>query len=251
MSRHDQIIFGIHPVIEAIGSGEVNIERIIFAEGRHDRAMREIAAQAEERGIPFQCQPRIRLDRLTGGQSHQGVIALCPAFSYASLAEVIGNRGPFFASDVIVLLDGIQDPRNFGSLIRSAHCFGVNGIVIPENRAASITGTVVKASAGAAYHIPIARVVNLARAMDYLKERGFWLYGTSSDGRRIFDAFDGTQPIGLLFGSEGEGIRPLLRKKCDFLISIPMLGVIDSLNVSVAAGIVLYEATRGRMLDRN
>jgi 23S rRNA (guanosine2251-2'-O)-methyltransferase len=251
MSKHEQIIFGIHPVSEAIGGDEVNIRRLVIAEGRNDKAIQELIGQAKENGIPFQYQPRIQLDRMAGGQSHQGVIAVCREFSYASLEEVIGNRGPVFAGDVIVLLDGIQDPRNFGSLIRTAYCFGVNGIIVPENRAATITGTVMKVAAGAAYHIPIARVVNMARAMDDLKERGFWIYGATPGGGRIFDAFDGTRSMGLLFGSEGGGIRPLLRKKCDFLISIPMLGKIDSLNVSVAAGIVLYEMARGRMLNRN
>jgi 23S rRNA (guanosine2251-2'-O)-methyltransferase len=250
MARHEQVIFGIHPVMEAIGGDEPAIRRIIIAEGRHDKAVRELMERAKEKHIPCQFQSRIDLERMAGGQSHQGIVAVCRRFSYAGLAEVIGNRHPVFDNDVIMLLDGIQDPRNLGSLIRTAHCLGVNGVIVAENRTASLTGTAMKASAGAVYHVPIARVVNVARTIDELKERGFWIYGATPEGKRMFEAFDCSQSIGLLFGSEGEGIRPLLRKKCDFLVSIPMWGKIDSLNVSVAAGIVLYEATRGRMPDR-
>jgi 23S rRNA (guanosine2251-2'-O)-methyltransferase len=158
--------------------------------------------------------------------------------------DIITNRHPDFKYNLILILDGITDPQNLGTLIRTAHCCGANGVIIPENRSASVTGTVIKASAGAANHTPIARVVNLSNAIDYLKEQGFWIYGTDPATGKDFGSFDYDGHIGLVMGSEGTGMRPLIRKKCDFRLLIPTKGKIDSLNVSVAAGIILYEILR-------
>lgn len=241
-----QLIYGIHPVREAVGSPGGKIGRIIVATGRKGKSIRELLEVARLRSIPVEFKERDYLDLLTKGQTHQGIVGLCRGFSYASVEQIIDRRRDPGAYGLILLLDGIQDPRNLGSLIRTAHCIGASGVIIPENRAASVSSTVMKASAGAAHHIPIARVVNLARIIDYLKEKGFWIYGASPDGKPISNALDYCGPIGLLMGSEGEGIRPLLREKCDFLVSIPMEGQIDSLNVSVAAGILMFEMLRGR-----
>lgn len=242
-----QVIYGIHPVKEAIAHDDEGVRRVVIAMGRRGNTVQELISLAKQKGIPVEMRERAYLDRLAGGQSHQGVVGMCESFTYASMEEVIGNRGISSTHDLILLLDGIQDPRNFGSLIRTAHCFGANGVIIPENRASSVTVTVIKASAGAAYHIPIARVVNVARAIDFLKERGFWIYGASPEGEHIFNTLDYAASIGLLMGSEGGGIRPLLKEKCDFLVSVPMVGEIDSLNVSVAAGILLFEMRKGHI----
>jgi 23S rRNA (guanosine2251-2'-O)-methyltransferase len=147
---------------------------------------------------------------------------------------------------LVLILDGIEDPQNLGSIIRTAYCLGVNGIIIPENRSASVTPAVIKVSAGAAQHIPIARVVNISRAIDYLKEKGFWIYGADVSSDQNFSSRDYREQVGLVIGSEGRGIRSLVKKKCDFLVSITMSGQIDSLNVSVATGIILYEIWRNR-----
>jgi len=141
----------------------------------------------------------------------------------------------------VLVLNGVTDPQNLGALIRTAHCLGVNGIIIPENRAAAVTAAVVKASAGAAHRTPVAQVVNLARTIEYLQERGFWIYGADAGGDTDIEKFDDNGPVALVMGSEGKGLSPLVRKKCDFLLCIPMVGVVGSLNVSVAAGIILYE----------
>ena len=238
------MIYGIHPVREAVDNPERRMGRIFVAMGGRGKAIREAIEAARQKNIPVEFKERDYLDLLTGGRIHQGIVGLCSDFSYAKVEEIIDRGRTLCAGNLVLLLDGVQDPRNLGSLIRTAHCFGAGGVVIPENRAVSVTGTVIKASAGAAHHVPIARVVNLARTVDYLKEKGFWIYGAAPDGEPISNGLDYSMPIGLLMGSEGDGIRPLLREKCDFLVSIPMEGRIDSLNVSVAAGILMFEMLR-------
>ena len=172
------------------------------------------------------------------------MLCLCGEFAYASLEEIVANRHPAFAGGLVLLLDGIEDPQNLGSLIRSAHCFGANGVIIPRDRAAAITPAVIKASAGAAGHVPVARVVNLTHAIDFLKEKGFWIYGTDAEADTGLESVRFGGDIGLVMGSEGKGLRPLVRKHCDILLSIPLFGKVDSLNVSVAAGILLHEIRR-------
>jgi 23S rRNA (guanosine2251-2'-O)-methyltransferase len=158
--------------------------------------------------------------------------------------EVIAHRHEKSKYDLVVLLDSVTDPQNLGSIIRTAHCCGANGVIIPENRAASVTASVAKASAGAFQYLPVAMVVNLVRTIEYLKERGFWIYGADAEAQSDIRTPDYERHIALVMGSEGRGIRPLIRKKCDFLISIPMRGQVASLNVSVAAGVILFEILR-------
>jgi len=184
------------------------------------------------------------VEKLAPHRVHQGVVAVCRAHRYATVEEVIDHRHKKSKYDLIVLLDNITDPQNLGSIIRTAHCCGVNGVIIPENRAASITSSVSKASAGAVHYLPTAMVVNLANTIDDLKERGFWIYGADASAPMDIRAPDYEGNIALVMGSEGRGIRPLVRKKCDFLISIPMRGQVASLNVSVAAGVILFEILR-------
>lgn len=239
-----QIIYGINPVSEILRSEGGNVRKIILAEGRKGEDVKKILGLASARGIAVEVCGRDALDRQAGTTAHQGVLCLCGEFAYVGLEEIIANRHPAFPARLVLLLDGVEDPQNLGSLIRTAHCFGANGVVIPRDRAAGITPAVIKASAGAAGHIPVARVVNLTQAIEFMKENGFWIYGTdaSSDCDAGSVRFEGD--VGLVMGSEGKGIRPLVRKHCDVLLSIPLFGRIDSLNVSVAAGILLHEIRR-------
>lgn len=239
-----QVIYGINPVSEILRSEGGNVRKIILAEGRKGEDVKKILGLASARGIAVEVRGREALDRQAGTTAHQGVLCLCGEFAYTSLEELIANRHPAFPASLVLLLDGIEDPQNLGSLIRTAHCFGANGVVIPRDRAAGITPAVIKASAGAAGHIPVSRVVNITQAIEFMKENGFWIYGTdaSSDCDAGSVRFEGN--VGLVMGSEGKGIRPLVRKHCDVLLSIPLFGRIDSLNVSVAAGILLHEIRR-------
>ncbi len=239
-----QVIFGINPLLEDLKSQTGRVNKIIVAQGRGGEAFEKILSLAKQKGIQIEFRERSYLDRKAGQGSHQGIVGFCEPFAYASVDDVIANRHPDFNYNLILILDGITDPQNLGTLIRTAHCCGANGVIIPENRSASVTGTVIKASAGAANHTSIARVVNLSNAIDHLKEQGFWIYGTDPASGKDFSSFDYGGHIGLVLGSEGAGMRPLIRKKCDFLLSIPTIGKIDSLNVSVAAGIILYEILR-------
>ncbi|MGZ3596465.1 MAG: 23S rRNA (guanosine(2251)-2'-O)-methyltransferase RlmB [Syntrophales bacterium] len=239
-----QVIFGINPLLEDLKSQTGRVSKVIVAQGRGGEAVEKILSLAKQKGIHIEFRERSYLDRKAGQVSHQGIVGFCEPFAYASVDDIIKNLHPDFKHNLILILDGITDPQNLGTLIRTAHCCGANGVIIPENRSASVTGTVIKASAGAANHTPIARVVNLSNAIDYLKEQGFWIYGTDPAAGKDFGSFDYDGHIGLVMGSEGAGMRPLIRRKCDFRLSIPTKGKIDSLNVSVAAGIILYEILR-------
>jgi 23S rRNA (guanosine2251-2'-O)-methyltransferase len=211
------------------------------ATGRKGRDVDTILAWASAKSIPLARKDNSYLDHVAGGGVHQGVAAFCAAYAYAHIDELIANQAP---SNLILMLDGITDPQNLGALIRTAHCLGVKGVIIPESRAAAVTASAIKASAGAAHWLPVTREVNLARTIDYLKERGFWIYGADADQGTDVSQITDTGPVCLVMGSEGGGIRPLIRKKCDFLLAIPMAGKLASFNVSVAAGIILYELVR-------
>ncbi|MBW2636774.1 MAG: 23S rRNA (guanosine(2251)-2'-O)-methyltransferase RlmB [Deltaproteobacteria bacterium] len=238
-----QVIYGIHPSIEALRSGRDEIERIFLARGRRGPDVKKILDLATEKKIPVELGEREYLDRLADGSAHQGVVCQCRPYTYYGLNEMIEGKDSL-NDCLILILDCIVDPQNLGSLIRTGHCFGVAGIIIPEKRSASVTPSVIKTSAGAAHHVPIARVVNIARTVDYLKERGFWIYGADASCEEDLRSFDYEGPVCLIMGSENKGIRPLVKKKCDFMISIPMRGHFDSLNVSVAGGIILHEINR-------
>ncbi len=240
-----QIIYGINPVSEILRSEGSDIRKIIIAEGRRGEDVKRIIELASARGIEVESRRREVLDRQAGTAAHQGVLCLCGEFAYSSLEEIVANRHPAFPGNLVLLLDGIEDPQNLGSLIRTAHCFGANGVVIPRDRAAGVTPAVIKASAGAAGHIPVARVVNLTQAIEFLKEKNFWIYGTDAGADRDLESVRFEGNVGLVMGSEGRGMRPLVRKHCDILLSIPLFGLVDSLNVSVAAGILLHEIRRG------
>jgi len=239
-----EVIYGVNPLLETLKSDAGEIRSLVVANGREGEGIRKILALAAEKHIPVVYRMREELDRLTGGMVHQGVLGIRREFHYATVEEIIARRPEGAEGDLVVLLDGITDPQNLGALIRTGHCFGVNGFIIPGNRSASLTASVMKASAGALQYTPVAMVVNLVRTIDFLKEKGFWIYGADVGGDSNSRVFDGINRLALVMGSEGRGIRHLVRKKCDFLVSIPMKGKIDSLNVSVAAGIIIHQIMR-------
>ncbi|HXN64830.1 MAG TPA: 23S rRNA (guanosine(2251)-2'-O)-methyltransferase RlmB [Candidatus Acidoferrales bacterium] len=236
---------GIHAVKEALESGRA-LERIVIARGRHGDRMEEIVARARERGVPVRFEERSQLDRLAGGSQHQGIVALTSAKQAGSLEDILVASSRSDRPGILVLLDGVEDPHNLGAILRSALAAGAAAVIVPERRAAGLGDTVARAAAGALEHIPVARVVNIARAMEDLKKAGYWLVGLDERAEREVSAVDLTGAIGLVLGGEGGGLHELVRKRCDFLASIPTTGPLRSLNVSVAAGIVLFEAVRQR-----
>lgn len=240
-----QTIYGVNPVREVIKREGEKIKEIIIAAGRKGTIIQNILILASEKRIPVVFKDRCHLDSAAGCHTHQGVVAFCESFTYAHIDELI-DKQPDDHNTTILILDELTDPQNLGALIRTAHCLGVKGVIIPENRSVSVNATVIKASAGAAHWIPIVKEVNLTRAIEYLKEHGFWIYGTDTENGTQLEKFEDCGPIALVLGSEGRGLRPLVKKQCDFMLSIPMAGKIGSLNVSVAAGIILYEIFRKR-----
>ena len=239
---------GIHPVHEALAAGRP-LERIVIARGRRDRRVEEIVQLARQRGVAVRFEERGQLDRLAGAKEHQGVVAVAAARSSASLEDVLARASADSKQKgLLVLLDGVEDPHNVGAIIRTALTAGAHGVILPERRAAGLTDTVARASAGALAHLPVAKVTNLARAMEALKEAGYWLIGLDERVERNYTQADYTSPVGIVLGGEGKGLHDLVRKRCDFVVSLPTTGPVRSLNVSVAAGIVLFEAVRQRSL---
>lgn len=237
---------GIHAVREALEAGRA-LERIVIASGRRGERIEELVQLARRRGVPVRFEDRAQVDRLAGTREHQGIVALAAARAALSLEDLLAKiaHAPEHKG-LIVLLDGVEDPHNLGAVIRTALASGADGVVIPERRAAGLTETVARASAGALAHLPVARVNNLPRAMDELKEASFWLVGLDERAEKNYAEQDFTGPVGIVLGNEGEGLHELVRKRCDFLVSIPTTGPVRSLNVSVAAGVVLFEAVRQR-----
>ena len=233
---------GIHAVEEALAAGRA-LDRIVIARGRHGARMEEIVRLARSRGVPVRFEDRVQVDRLAGTREHQGILALAASKPSLALEDLLQRK---LDRGLVVLLDGIEDPQNLGAIVRTALAAGAGGVVIPERRAAGLTDTVARASAGALEHLPVARVKNLVRAMEQLKEAGYWLVGLDERAPKTYTEVDFTGAVGVLLGSEGQGLHELTRKRCDFLVSIPTTGPVRSLNVSVAAGVVLFEAVRQR-----
>lgn len=237
-------IIGKNPVIEALKSDR-DINKILIAEGSQRGQMQQITQLAKESNVLVQLVPKKKIDQITDG-IHQGVLAYVAAYQYAELDDLFAaaekkNEPPFF-----LLLDEIEDPHNLGSIIRTADAVGAHGIIIPKRRAVGLTATVAKASTGAIEYIPVARVTNMARTIDELKDRGVWIAGTDASGSEDYRRLDGNIPLGLVIGSEGKGMGRLIREKCDFLIHLPMVGKVTSLNASVAAALLMYEIHRKR-----
>jgi 23S rRNA (guanosine2251-2'-O)-methyltransferase len=239
------IIYGINPVVEALRAGRVSGVRVGVGGGRNDERLRQLLAVADERGVRVRRVPVEVLDRESHGGVHQGVVAdLADSRGY-SLEELV-RESP--ATPLLLVLDGIEDPQNFGAILRTADAAGVDGVVVQTRRSAALGGAAAKASAGAVAHVRMAEVVNIARALDELKELGVWTVGLAGEAATPYGSIDFTVPTALVVGAEGSGLRRLVREKCDFLASIPMRGHVGSLNVSVAAGVALFEAVRQRSL---
>lgn len=236
-----EAVYGVNPIKILLSQQETSLKKIIIADGRSGSPVKDIIDVARQKKIPVEWRDRQYLDEVTGGTDHQGIVGFRDSFVYADLDILLKNRNPHLSHDLILILDSILDPQNLGSIIRSAHCLGANGVVIPTDRAASVTPAVIKSSAGSAEQLPIARVTNLSQTIDYLKDRGFWIYGADAHGGGSIKEQNFNGPVVLVLGSEAKGIRPLVKKKCDFLVTIPMAGNFDSFNVAVAAGIIQYE----------
>jgi 23S rRNA (guanosine2251-2'-O)-methyltransferase len=237
---------GIHAVREALEAGSA-FDRIVIAKGRQDSRVEEIVQLARARGIAVRFEDRGQLDRLANTRDHQGVVAIAAARAAATLEDILSAANQSKSQQgLIVLLDGVEDPHNLGAIIRTALAAGAHGVVVPERRAVGLTDTVARASAGALVHLPVAKVTNLSRAMEDLKEAGYWLVGLDEAAGKSYTEVDYTSPTGIVMGGEGGGLHELTRKRCDFVVSLPTRGPVKSLNVSVATGVVLFEALRQR-----
>jgi len=237
-------IYGLNAVSEAIKARGRAFQWVGLAKERHDLRLQRIIEECRKLGVPVRFLQRTELDRMAGNAAHQGVVAVTSAKQYSGLDDVIDAKRGIYS--LIVVLDGVEDPHNLGAILRTADAAGADGLVIPERRAAAVTGTVTKTSAGASEHLPIARVTNIARSVEELKERNIWVVGLDERGTQTYDELDYKMDCAVVLGAEGKGVHDLVRRKCDFLVSIPMLGKVSSLNVSVATGVVLYEIVRQR-----
>jgi len=234
-------ICGIHAVYEALASERLPIERIHIAREAHSVKVQAILDLARKRDIPIRKEERSVLDRMADGGAHQGIVAITAALSYGDFDVLFEREKP-----LIVVLDGVEDPHNLGAVIRTAEACAASGIVVPERHSAPLTATVVKASAGASAYVPIVRVKNLVNGIEELKQRGVWSVGIDPGGTQEWTDFDYTGSVALVFGGEHRGLRRLVREHCDARVRLPMVGKIASLNISVAAGVVLYEVVRQR-----
>ena len=242
-----EIIYGINPVMEALKAERLMVNKILVAEGKDSPVLRALQQLAREKGIPVHRSPQALLNRETGSEHHQGVLAYQAGTAYASWEELEQRIARVAGFSVVLILDSIEDPQNLGSLIRTAEACGAQGLVIPKDRAAGLTPTAVKISAGAAAHLPIVRVTNLAQAIEDLKKLGFWVVGAEARGAKSLYEMKFDMNVALLIGGEGKGIRPLLLRKCDFTVAIPMRGKISSLNTAMAGAVILYEILRQQM----
>jgi 23S rRNA (guanosine2251-2'-O)-methyltransferase len=232
------ILSGIHPIAEALKAHHP-LERVLVAQGAGGPRLQEIIDLARRASVPIRFEPRAALDRLAGSPAHQGVVAMGAASRYAELESVAG-------AELLVVLDGVEDPHNLGAVIRTAHAAGAGAVVIPERRAASVTDVVAKAASGALEYLPVVRVTNVNRALEELKAKGYWIYGLDERGGEEYTRVEYNTPTALVVGGEGKGLHEQTRKHCDATIRIPMAGKISSLNVSVAAGVALFEWRRRR-----
>ena len=237
-------IEGRNPVLEALRSGR-SVDKIYVLMGAHDGPIQSILREAKKHDTIISYVSKERLNQISETGNHQGVIAIAASYGYASVEEILEKAKEKGEPPFIFLLDGIEDPHNLGAILRTANLAGAHGVIIPKHRAVGLTATVAKTSAGAINYTPVAKVTNLGMTIDQLKKEGLWFACADMGGTRMYD-LDLKGPIGLVIGNEGEGVSRLVREKCDFIASIPMKGDIDSLNASVAAGVLAYEIVRQR-----
>jgi 23S rRNA (guanosine2251-2'-O)-methyltransferase len=228
---------GVHPVREALRAGRP-LDKVLIAKGSGGPRIQEIIDLCRDLSVPVRFEPRDMLDRVSKGVPHQGVVAFGVAHAFVELNEVAED------AQLLVVLDGVEDPHNLGAIIRTAHAAGANAVIVPERRAAPLTETVERAAAGALAYLPVARVTNVTQALEKLKQQGYWIYGLDERGTESYDEVEYAQPTAIVLGGEGKGIHQGVQKHCDVLVKIPMAGEVSSLNVSVAAGVVLFELRR-------
>jgi len=238
------VIFGMNPVLEALRARGRAFAWVGIAKERRDLRLEKLVQECRQCGIAVRFLSRAELDRMTAGGAHQGVVAVTSAKQYSDWEDLVGQKRDRYS--LVVVVDGVEDPHNLGAILRTAEAAGADGVVIPERHAVGVTGTVAKASAGASEYISVAKVGNLSRTLEELKAKGLWIVGLDERGKEPYDKVDYNMDCAICVGAEGRGLHQLVARTCDFLISIPMLGKVSSLNVSVAAGIVLYEAVRQR-----
>ena len=241
---NDKII-GRNPVLEAIRSGR-SVDKILVKKGKYEGSIVPIIKKAKDAGIIIQEVERAKLDQIAEGENHQGVIAYVSAYDYVSVKDILDKAREKNEPPFIIICDKITDPHNLGAILRTANCVGAHGVIIPKRRAVGLTATVAKTSAGAINYTPVAKVTNIAKTIEELKKEGMWFVCADMDGQTMYD-LNLTGPIGLVIGNEGAGVSRLVKEKCDFVAAIPMKGDIDSLNASVAAGVLAYEIVRQRM----
>lgn len=237
-------IIGRNPVLEAIRSGR-SVDKILVKKGRHEGSIVTIIKKAKDAGIIVQEVDIKKLDAIAEGGNHQGVIAYVSAYEYAGVKDILNKARGKGEPPFVIICDKITDPHNLGAILRSANCVGAHGVIIPKRNSAGLNSVVAKTSAGAVEYTPVAKVTNIASVIDDLKKEGLWIAAADMDGEEMYRV-DLTGSLGLVIGNEGEGISRLVREKCDFIASIPMAGQINSLNASVAAGVLMYEALRQR-----
>jgi 23S rRNA (guanosine2251-2'-O)-methyltransferase len=237
-------IYGINAVAEGLKARARSFSWVAVSKERHDLRLQRVVDECRKQGVAVRFVSRAELDQMAGNNAHQGVVAVTSAKQYNDLDDLVeAKRGQY---SLLVVLDGVEDPHNLGAVIRTADASGADGVIIPERRAASVTALVAKASAGASEHLPVAKVTNIARTLEELKAKNIWTVGLDERGRQGYDSLDYNMDCAIVLGAEGKGIHQLVARKCDFLVSIPMLGKVPSLNVSVAAGVMLYEIVRQR-----
>ncbi len=232
-----RVTLGVHPVREALRANRP-FDKVLIAKGASGPRLQEIIELCRQNSVPIRFEPRELLDRAAKGVTHQGVVAFGAVHEYGSLEDVVE------AAELLVVLDGVEDPHNLGAIVRTSHAAGAHAVVVPERRAAPLTETVSRAAAGALEYLPIVRVVNVTQTLEWLKERGFWIYGLDERGEELYSDVDYAQPTVIVLGGEGKGLHQGVQKHCDVLLRIPMAGAVSSLNVSVAAGVVLFEWQR-------
>lgn len=248
MGIQESIIEGRNAVIEAIRSGKT-VDKLYLLDGCQDGPMMTIKREARKRDCLIKYVDRQRLDQLSQTGKHQGVIAIIAAYEYAEVSDILQVAKEKGEAPFLFLLDGIEDPHNLGAIIRTANLAGAHGVIIPKNRAVGLTATVARTSAGALNYTPVARVTNLTKTIEELKKEGIWFVCADMQGETMYK-LDLTGPMGLVIGNEGDGVSRLVREKCDFFAGIPMQGDIDSLNASVAAGVMAFEIVRQRLNKR-
>lgn len=246
MGYREEIIEGRNAIIEAFRAGK-SIDKVFVLDGCQDGPVLTIKREAKKANCLIKYVDKERLDQMSETGKHQGVIAYAAAYDYVELDDILASAKASGEPPFIIILDNIEDPHNLGAIIRTAHQAGAHGVVIPKNRAVGLTATVARTSAGALNYLPVAKVTNISKTIEELKKEGLWFACADMDGEVMYKT-NLTGPIGLVIGSEGEGVSRLVKEKCDFITSIPMKGKIDSLNASVAAGILMYEIVRQRGL---